>query len=76
MGDPDLSDDQAFDVAAFINSQPRPQMPNLEQDYPNRKAKPIDNGYGPYADSFPREQHRYGPFAPIEAFYKQKKSGK
>lgn len=76
LGQPDLDDDQAFDVAAFINSQPRPHMANLEADYPNRKTKPIDNGYGPYADSFPVEQHRYGPFAPIEAFYKQKKGEK
>jgi thiosulfate dehydrogenase len=76
LGQPDLNDGQAFDVAAFLNSEPRPEMPNLEQDYPDRKTKPIDNGYGPFADSFPLNQHRYGPFAPIEAFYKQKKAAK
>lgn len=77
IGKPDLTDDQAFDVAAFINSQPRPHMANLEADYPDRKTKPVDNGYGPFADSFPLKQHQYGPFAPIEAYYKaQKKSGK
>lgn len=76
LGMPDLTDDQAFDVAAFINSQPRPEMPNLEQDYPDKKTKPVDNGYGPFADSFPLKQHQYGPFAPIEAFYKQKKAAK
>jgi thiosulfate dehydrogenase len=76
LGQPDLNDDEAFDVAAFLNSQPRPEMPNLAQDYPDRTAKPVDNGYGPFADSFPLNQHRYGPFAPIEAFYKQKKSTK
>jgi thiosulfate dehydrogenase len=76
LGQPDLNDEQTFDVAAFINSQPRPQMPNLEADYPDRKLKPVDNGYGPFADSFPLDQHRYGPFAPIEAFYKQKKASK
>ena len=54
LGQPDLTDDEAFDVAAFINSQPRPEMPNLENDYPDRALKPIDNGYGPYADNFPR----------------------
>jgi len=73
LGKPDLDDDEAFDVAAFINSQPRPEMANLEQDYPDKSTKPVDNGYGPFADSFSLEQHRYGPFAPIEAFYKQKK---
>jgi thiosulfate dehydrogenase len=76
LGQPDLNDDQAFDVAAFINSQPRPEMTNLAQDYPDRKTKPVDNGYGPFADSFPLAQHRYGPFAPIEAYYKQKKAAK
>ena len=71
LGRPDLDDEQAFDVAAYINSQPRPEMANLEQDYPDRKTKPVDTGYGPFADSFPLEQHRFGPFQPIEAFYKK-----
>ena len=76
LGKPDLSDDQAFDVAAFINSQPRPEMPNLDQDYPDRSAKPIDNGYGPFADDFPIDQHKYGPFQPIEEHYKALKKSK
>jgi len=70
LGEPDLTDDEAFDVAAFINSQPRPEMPNLEKDYPDLSVKPIDNGYGPYADDFPADQHKYGPFQPIEEYYK------
>jgi thiosulfate dehydrogenase len=73
LGKADLTDDQAFDVAAFINAQPRPHMANLEKDYPDRTVKPIDNGYGPYADQFPVEQHRFGPFPPIDAFYKSLK---
>ena len=73
LGKPDLTDDQAFDVAAFINSQPRPQMANLEKDYPDPSAKPVDNPYGPFADDFPIEQHKYGPFPPIEAYYKARK---
>ncbi|MEQ1946079.1 MAG: c-type cytochrome [Bryobacteraceae bacterium] len=73
LGAATLNDDQAFDVAAYFNAQPRPEMPNLEQDYPDRTAKPVDNGYGPFADSFPLEQHRYGPFQPIEAYYKSLK---
>jgi thiosulfate dehydrogenase len=58
-------------VAAFINAQPRPEMAHLDQDYPDRSAKPVDNGYGPFADPFPPDQHRFGPFPPIEAYYKQ-----
>ncbi|MGE0040338.1 MAG: c-type cytochrome [Vicinamibacterales bacterium] len=71
LGQPDLTDDQAFDVAAYINVQPRPQMANLEQDYPDRTTKPVDSPYGPYADPFPIEQHKLGPFKPIEEWYKQ-----
>ena len=76
LGNPNLSDDESFDVAAYLNSQPRPEMPNLEQDYPDRTAKPVDNSYGPFADKFPVMQHRFGPFAPIEAFYKKLKTTK
>jgi thiosulfate dehydrogenase len=71
LGKADLSDEEAFDVAAFINSKPRPQMAGLEKDYPDLKKKPVDTGYGPYADNFPLEQHRFGPFGPIEDFYKK-----
>jgi thiosulfate dehydrogenase len=70
LGRPDLTDDQAFDVAGYINSQPRPEMPNLERDYPDRRTKQIDTAYGPFADPFPLAQHQYGPFQPIEAYYK------
>jgi thiosulfate dehydrogenase len=76
LGGPDLTDGQAFDVAAFINVQPRPEMPHLDRDYPDRTTKPADTPYGPYADSFPIEQHRLGPFAPIDAFYKALSKGK
>ena len=71
LGKPDLSDEESFDVAGYINSQPRPHMANLERDYPDRGTKPVDTGYGPYADPFPQEQHQFGPFQPIEAYYKK-----
>jgi thiosulfate dehydrogenase len=70
LGRPDLNDDQAFDVAAFVNSKPRPEMTGLDRDYPDRSKKPVDTSYGPYADSFPIEQHHFGPFQPIDAYYK------
>jgi thiosulfate dehydrogenase len=70
LGEPTLTDDEAFDVAAYINNQPRPQMTNLDVDYPDKTTKPVDNPYGPFADDFPLEQHKYGPFQPIEAHYK------
>ena len=76
LGQPDLTDDGAFDVAAFINSKPRPMMANLDHDYPDRSTKPLDNPYGPYADPFPQDQHKYGPFQPIEDYYKALKQAK
>jgi thiosulfate dehydrogenase len=71
LGKADLSDDDAFDVAAFLNSRPRPEMADLDRDYPDRTKKPVDTGYPPYADPFGLDQHRFGPFPPIEAFYKK-----
>ena len=76
LGKSDLSDDQAFDVAAYLNSQPRPHKAGLERDYPDRALKPVDSPYGPFADPFPLDQHRYGPFAPIEAYYREHKSSR
>ncbi|MEQ1758598.1 MAG: c-type cytochrome [Vicinamibacterales bacterium] len=69
LGNPTLTDDEALDVAAFFNAQPRPEMPNLERDYPDKRTKPVDNPYGPYADEFPVAQHKFGPFKPIEEYY-------
>src|SRR5579863_5668820 len=71
LGRADLDDDQAFDVAAYVNSKPRPEMAGLDRDYPDRSKKPVDTSYGPYADAFPAEQHHFGPFQPIEAYYKK-----
>jgi thiosulfate dehydrogenase len=68
---PLLTDDDAYDVAAYINSQPRPEKPNLERDYPNRLQKPVDTASGPFADGFPAEQHKYGPYEPIRARRKE-----
>lgn len=76
LGKPDLTNEEAFDVAAFINSKPRPHMANLDRDFPDRTAKLIDTPYGPYADPFPQDQHKYGPFQPIDAYYKALKKAK
>jgi thiosulfate dehydrogenase len=73
---PQLSDEEAWDVAAYINSQPRPKHPFLQTDWPKIEKKPFDHPFGPYADTFPEMQHKYGPFEPIVAFNKsqQKKN--
>lgn len=60
-----LTDEQAFDVAAFINSQPRRAKAGLEADFPDRSKKPVDAAFPPYRAGFTAEQHKYGPFKPI-----------
>ena len=60
-----LTDEQAFDVAAYVNSQPRPVKPKLEADFPARKNKPVDAAFAPYTPGFSAEQHKYGPWQPI-----------
>lgn len=70
---PALSDADAFDVAAFINSQPRPEKAGLDQDFPNRLRKPVDAPFPPWDDPFGAEQHKYGPFQPIIEHRKQRR---
>lgn len=67
LGIADLTAEEAFDVAAFINSMERPHKSGLDKDYPDRKLKPVDAPFPPYADTFPQQQHQYGPFKPILA---------
>jgi len=64
---PQLSPEQAWDIAAYIISRPRPHKAGLEKDFPDLPEKPVDTPYGPYADGFSEQQHKYGPFAPIRA---------
>ncbi|MCY7389630.1 MAG: c-type cytochrome [Burkholderiales bacterium] len=60
-----LTDEQAFDVAAYVNSQPRPVKLNLDADFPARKNKPVDAAFAPYTPGFSPEQHKYGPWKAI-----------
>jgi thiosulfate dehydrogenase len=66
LGNAKLSEEEAYDVSAYINSQPRPHKTNREKDYPNLTKKPVDTPYGPYADSFSEQQHKYGPFGEMQ----------
>src|SRR5258707_4985382 len=64
---PQFSPEQAWDIAAYVISQPRPRKAGLDKDFPDLLQKPVDAPYGPYADGFSEQQHKYGPFAPIRA---------
>ena len=62
---PVLTDEQAWDVADFVASQPRPQK-SFPCDWMDVSKKPFDFPFGPYADNFSERQHKYGPFQPIK----------
>ncbi len=61
---PILSEEESWDIAAYVVSLPRPKK-YFRQDWPNILLKPIDHPFGPYADKFDEEQHKFGPFIPI-----------
>jgi thiosulfate dehydrogenase len=70
---PSLSDQEALDVAAFINDvsiHPRPHSPYPA--YENIETKPIDYFKGPYLDGFPEDVHTFGPWYEIKKFYTDK----
>ena len=59
--EPLLNDEEAWDVSAYINSQPHPKK-MFASDWPVLKTKPVDYPFGPYADTFPEKRHKYGPY--------------
>jgi len=57
-----LTTEQAWDIAAYINTRDR-----LFKDHSNDYAvdiskKPFDFPFAPYADNFSQEQHKFGPY--------------
>ena len=63
---PILSDEESWDLAAYVNSMERPKK-DLSQDWPDISKKPMDHPFGPFTDGFSEEQHKFGPFKPIKA---------
>ncbi len=68
---PQLTDEEAWDIAAFVISQKRPHLP-VPKDWPDKSKKPVDHPFGPYADKFSETQHKFGPFKPILEEQKQR----
>ncbi len=63
---PVLTEEEAFDVAAYINTQPRPHRSGLDRDYPDRGRKPVDAPFPPYADHFSQREHTFGPWTSMQ----------
>ena len=68
--EPLLSDEEAWDVAAYVNTMERPVM-DMTGDWPDISKKPVDHPFGPFADTFPETQHKFGPFGPIVEAHKK-----
>lgn len=62
---PALTDEEAWDVAAYVISMPRPDK-RFAQDWPKLELKPVDHPFGPFADKYSEERHKYGPFEELE----------
>ena len=45
--DPRLATEDAWDVAAYVASQPRPSRAGFDHDFPDLLQKPVDTPYGP-----------------------------
>jgi thiosulfate dehydrogenase len=67
---PTLTDEEAWDVAAYVNSMARPQK-DLSADWPDISKKAFDHPFGPYTDGFSETLHKYGPFAKMPSAKKK-----
>lgn len=69
---PVLSDEEAFDVAGYVLSKPRPIKTGLDKDFPARWNKPVDAAFPPYVDGASADQHRFGPYPPLIEMARQR----
>jgi thiosulfate dehydrogenase len=67
---PVLQDTDAWDVAAFISTQERPVI-DQKKDWLTLNTKPIDIPFGPYLDPYSATEHKYGPYKPIDDWWKK-----
>ncbi len=71
---PILTDEEAWDVAAYIIAQKRP-VKIFADDWKNIANKPVDYPFGPFADSFSIVQHQYGPYEEIKKWMQKTQGG-
>jgi thiosulfate dehydrogenase len=70
---PILTDEECFDVAAFVNDDRIHKRPSpANYDYPKIEDKNLDYGKGPFVDTFSEAQHKFGPWKPIMEYWKAK----
>lgn len=66
---PALTVEQAYDVAGYIESLPRPERPGREHDFPDPEFRPADYPVPAYfkGDAAALEKARFGPFGKTPA---------
>lgn len=69
---PLLTDEEAWDVSAYITSLPRPSK-DISKDWPDISKKPPDHPFGPFTDRFSETEHKYGPFKSMRSLSKRSK---
>ncbi len=57
-----LTDEEAWDIAAFINSSERPINDHSKDYSVDISKKPYDFPFAPYTDNFSETQHKFGPY--------------
>ncbi len=66
-----LTEEQAWDVAAYVNSRERP-IKDFSKDYAaDISKKPYDFPFPPYADNFTEAQHKFGPYTDMASAKKK-----
>ncbi|MEO5571018.1 MAG: c-type cytochrome [Bacteroidia bacterium] len=68
---PVLTDEQAWDVAAYVNNSSRPIKDHSEDYACDISKKPFDFPFAPYADNFSEEQHKFGPYTAMPSAMKK-----
>lgn len=68
---PVLTNEEAFDVAAYINNGKHIRPTSEGPDYKDIRTKYVDYPFGPYDDPFSENQHKFGPFQPIIDYRKE-----
>jgi thiosulfate dehydrogenase len=62
-----LTDDEAYDVAAYINDydKPRAEKKNRDKDFLDLNVKAADSDIEPYNDGKNEKEHKFGPYKGI-----------
>jgi len=69
---PFLTDEEALDLAAFVNEDEHKRPGVKDFDYPHIEEKAIDYSIAPFVDTFSVAQHKFGPYQTIISFWKSK----